>query len=381
MSTMDRPQIFTITRYLEARRVLMDPLTFSSARPLTTMAGGLGYSFVLFCQDPPEHGRLRTLIQREFISSRLQALRGWIESEVDTVLDGYPLNPAEVDIVAALTLPLPMRVINRLLGVADADSQAFKRWTTKAVGHQDGELPAALGRRAFVELHKFFRGQIRANREQPTDGVIGHLLTRCADELELINFCVTLMIAGNETTASLLSNLLHLLATRPALWRALREDRSLIGAVIEETLRFDPPIQFVSRLVTRPVVVEGVQLSRGDTVLVNIGAANRDPEFFAKPEVFNLVRREKGHLAFSHGLHYCIGASLTRLEAEIVLNKMLDRYVAIALAAPSERYPNAYFRGFKSLHLSLQRTCPVGAGLPAIGSVQISIAGRPAPTG
>ncbi|MDO9318340.1 MAG: cytochrome P450 [Gammaproteobacteria bacterium] len=351
MSTMDRPQTITITTYLEARRVLMDPLTFSSARPLTTMTGGLGYSFVLFCQDPPEHGRLRTLIQREFISSRLQALRAWIEREVDTVLDGYPPDPTEVDIVATLTLPLPMRVISRLLGVRDADSQAFKHWTAKAVGHQDGELPAALGRRAFVELHKFFRGQIRANREHPPDGLIGHLLTRCADELELINFCVTLMIAGNETTASLLSNLLHLLATRPVLWSALREDRSLIGAVIEEALRFDPPIQFVSRLVTRPVVVEGVQLSRGDTVLVNIGAANRDPEFFAKPEVFNPVRREKGHLAFSHGIHYCIGASLTRLEAEIVLNKMLDRYSAIVLAAPGERYPNAYFRGFKSLWL------------------------------
>lgn len=355
MSTRERPQTLTITRYLEARRVLMDPLTFSSARLLTTMTDGLGYRFVLFCQDPPEHGRLRMLIQREFISSRLQALHGWIESEVDTVLDGYPPAPTDVDIVATLTQPLPMRVINRLLGVADADSQALKHWTAKAVGHQDGKLPAALGRRAFVELHKFFRGQIQAQREQPADGVVGHLLTRCANELELINFCVTLMIAGNETSASLLSNLLHLLATRPAHWSALRRDRSLIGAVIEEALRFDPPIPFVSRLVTRPVVVEGVQLSRGDTVLVDIAAANRDPECFTDPEAFNPTRREKGHLAFSHGIHYCIGAGLTRLEAEIVLNRMLDRYVAIVLAAPGERYPNEYFRGFKSLHLSLQR--------------------------
>lgn len=354
MSNKEAPSTLTVSHYLEARRVLMDPLTFSSARPLTTMADGLGYSFVLFCQDPPEHGRLRMLIQREFISSRLQALRDWIESEVDTVLDGYPAAPTDVDIVATLTLPLPMRVINQLLGVADADSQAFKHWTAQAVGHHDDKPLAVLGRRAFVELHKFFRGQIQAQREQPTDGVIGHLLTRCANELELINFCVTLMIAGNETTASLLSNLLYLLATRPAHWSALRQDRSLIGAVIEEALRFDPPIQFVSRLVTRPVVVEGTPLNSGDTVLVDIGAANRDPEFFAEPEVFNPARREKGHLAFSHGIHYCIGASLTRLEAEIVLNKMLDRYAVIALAAPGERYPNEYFRGFKSLHLSLK---------------------------
>ncbi len=354
MSNKEAPRTLTVSHYLEARRVLMDPLTFSSARPLTTMTVGLGYSFMLFCQDPPEHGRLRLLIQREFISSRMQALRGWIESEVDRLMDAYSGVPAAVDIVATLTLPLPMRVINRLLGVNDADSQAFKHWTAQAVGHQDGGMPAVLGRRAFVELHKFFRGQIQAQREQPTDGLIGHLLTRCANELELVNFCVTLMIAGNETTASLLSNLLHLLATRPALWGALREDRSLIGSVIEEALRFDPPIQFVSRLVSRPVVVEGVSLQCGDTVLVDIGAANRDPAYFAEPEVFNPSRREKGHLAFSHGIHYCIGASLTRLEAEIVLNKMLDRYAAIALAAPGERYPNAYFRGFKSLHLSLK---------------------------
>lgn len=355
MSNKEAPRTLTVCHYLEARRVLMDPLTFSSARPLTTMTEGLGYSFVLFCQDPPEHGRLRMLIQREFISSRLQALRGWIEGEVDTLLDAGLTVPAEVDIVATLTQPLPMRVINQLLGVADPGSQGFKQWTAQAVGHHDDKPLAVLGRRAFVELHKFFREQIQAQREQPTDGLIGHLLKRCADEVELINFCVTLMIAGNETTASLLSNLLHVLATRPALWSALRKDRSLIGAVIEETLRFDPPIQFVSRLVTRPVVVEGVSLNPGDTVLVDIGAANRDPEFFAEPEVFNPARREKAHLAFSHGIHYCIGAGLTRLEAEIVLNRMLDRYVAIALAAPGERYPNEYFRCFKSLHLSLQR--------------------------
>lgn len=355
MSNKEAPRTLTVSHYLEARRVLMDARAFSSARPLTTMTDGLGYSFVLFCQDSPEHGRLRMLIQREFISSRLQALRGWIESEVDTVLDGYPPALTEVDVVATLTQPLPMRVINRLLGVMDADSRAFKHWTAQAVGHQDGGVPAVLGRRAFVELHKFFRRQIQAQRQQPTDGVIGHLLTRCANELELINFCVTLMIAGNETTASLLSNVLHLLATRPMLWSALREDRSLIGAVIEEGLRFDPPIQFVSRLVVRPVVVEGIALNCGDTLLVDIGAANRDPAFFAEPEVFNPARREKGHLAFSHGIHYCIGAGLTRLEAEIVLNKMLDRYVAIALVAPGERYPNAYFRGFKSLRLHLRK--------------------------
>lgn len=355
MSNKEAPRTLTVSHYLEARRVLMDPLTFSSARPLTTMTNGLGYSFALFCQDPPEHGRLRMLIQREFISNRLQALRGWIERDVNTVLDSYPAAPTDVDVVATLTLPLPMRVINHMLGVADADSHAFKHWTAKAVGHQDGELPAVLGRRAFVELHKFFRRQIRANRDHPSDGLIGHLLSRCANELELINFCVTLMIAGNETTASLLSNLLYLLATRPALWSALREDRSLIGAIIEETLRFDPPVQFVSRLVTRPVIVEGRPLNCGDTVLVDIGAANRDPEFFTDPEAFNPARREKGHLAFSHGIHYCIGAGLTRLEAEIMLNGMLDRYAAIALARPGERYPNAYFRGFKSLQVSLQR--------------------------
>ncbi len=354
MSNKEAPRTLTVCHYLEARRVLMDPLTFSSARPLTTMTDGLGYSFVLFCQDPPEHGQLRMLIQREFISSRLQALRGWIESEVDTLLDAYPGVQAEVDIVAVLTLPLPMRVINRLLGVKDADSQAFKHWTAKAVGHQDEGMSSALGRRALVELHRFFRGQIQVQRERPTDGLIGHLLTRCANELELINFCVTLMIAGNETTASLLSNLLHLLAIRPALWSVLREDRSIIGSVIEEALRVDPPVQFVSRLVSRPVVVEGVPLKSGDTVLLDIGAANRDPAFFAEPDMFNPARREKGHLAFSHGIHYCIGAGLTRLEAEIVLNKMLDRYAAIALAAPGERYPNAYFRGFKSLQLSLK---------------------------
>lgn len=354
MSNKEAPRTLTVSHYLEARRVLMDPLTFSSARPLTTMTEGLGYSFVLFCQDPPEHGRLRLLIQRGFISSRLQALRGWIESEVDTLLDAGLTVPAEVDIVAMLTQPLPMRVINRLLGVNDANAQTFKHWTAQAVGHHDDKPLAVLGRRAFVELHKFFRGQIRAQREQPTDGLIGHLLTRCTNELELINFCVTLMIAGNETTASLLSNLLHLLATRPANWSALRGDRSLIGAIIEETLRFDPPVQFVSRLVTRPVIVEGRPLNCGDTVLVDIGAANRDPEFFTDPEAFNPARREKGHLAFSHGIHYCIGAGLTRLEAEIVLNRMLDRYAAIALAAPGERYPNAYFRGFKSLQLSLK---------------------------
>ena len=364
MSNRDAPHTLIVSHYREARRILLDRLTFSSARPLTTSADSLGYSFVLFCQDPPEHSRLRALIQKEFISSRLENLRGWIAQEVDSVLSGYPAAGVDIeididsdvgiDIVQTLTLPIPMRVINRLLGVADSASHEFKRWTEQAVGH--GEGPALLGRKAFVELHKFFRCQIRTKRQQPADDVIGHLLALGVDELELLNFCVTLLIAGNETTASLLGNLLHLLSTRPALWTALREDRSLIGSVIEETLRFDPPIQFISRRVTKPVVVDGTALCSGDTVLIDIGAANRDPALFAEPEEFNPARREKGHLAFSHGIHYCVGAGLTRLEAEIVLNRMLDRYAAIALVAPGERYPNAYFRGFKSLHLSLQRT-------------------------
>ena len=135
MSTTERPQTLTITRYLEARRVLMDPLTFSSARPLTTMTDGLGYSFVLFCQDPPEHSRLRALIQKEFISSRLEDLRGWIAQEVDSVLSGYTAAGVEIDvdcdvgidIVQTLTLPMPMRVINRLLALRLTAAACAKR--------------------------------------------------------------------------------------------------------------------------------------------------------------------------------------------------------------------------------------------------------------
>lgn len=346
-----------LTRFDDIMKVLKDPVTFSSARPLSSCPASLGHYFSLFCQDPPEHSRLRALVSRFFTTGTIEKLSPWIERKVDLLIG--QLNVSNFDIAAELATPLPIAVIQKILGVEDQNWTKLKHLTELTVGHNAREVIGQSGRKAFLALHAMFKDYIRQKREHADASILTQLVT-CELEnsqltdFEIINFCITLLVAGNETTANAIANMINILAQDPLLWQELKQDRSLIESAVTESLRFDSPVQFVSRKISSPISFGKTRLNKGDFIIACIGAANRDPNIYAFPHKFLPDRSEKQNLAFSHGIHYCIGASLTRIESKIVINKLLDKFKTIRLSEPGTRYANLFFRGFR--HLRIEAT-------------------------
>ncbi len=207
----------------------------------------------------------------------------------------------------------------------------------------------------------FFKDVMAEKRNQP----MGDLITAVAqaefegerlEDWEVLGFCVLLLVAGNETTTNLIGNLLNVLVDRPGLWERLRADRALVDPVVEETLRFDSPVQMLFRRTTREVDLAGTRLSADADILVSFAAANRDPAEFEEPDEFRLDRELSKHVAFGAGIHYCLGSPLARAEARAALNGLLDRYPAIERGdRPAERLRmTQMLRGFRALPLSLR---------------------------
>jgi hypothetical protein len=210
---------------------------------------------------------------------------------------------------------------------------------------------------ATVELLTYFHELEEQRRKQPADDLISALLEAELDgrrltSEELDGFFIMLLVGGNETTTNLISNQLSLLSQRPDLWARLRDDRSLIPAAIEETVRWDAPVQNLGRETTRDIELHGVAIPKGSRVVLSFGAANRDPGFFDAPDEYRLERSETRHLGFGQGRHFCLGANLARLEAVAALNAMLDRFETLEPGgAPGRRLHSTVIRGFEFLSL------------------------------
>lgn len=349
---------YVLTRFDDVYDALRDHSTYSSAQGIAPGLRGSGgmMTTTLITTDPPRHTRLRSLVNRAFTPRVLGTLEPWLVDVVDELLADMPTD--DVDIVEKLTVPLPVTAIARLLGVAAGDRDRFKRWSDAVVGVTDRGIEND-AREQLAEMMQYFASEIAARKEAPLHDLLTTIVEAEIDgerltDLEMLGFCLLLLVAGNETTTNLLSNLLHVLAGRPDLWQALRNDRSLVPGAIEEALRYDSPVQGLWRTTTRPVTLRDVPIPEGSRVMVCYAAANRDPDEFPDPEEFRLDRNLDLHVAFGYGIHYCLGAPLARLESKVALNALLDRYDELALGRTrGERLPTSILRGFKKLNLRL----------------------------
>jgi len=312
----------------------------------------------MLSSDPPDHTRLRSLVQRAFTPRTVERLRPHIEEIANRLIDHMGAH-RQADFVAEFAFPLPATVIAELLGVPAQDRNKFRHWSQQMIlgldMTQPGRVRAAAGV-AVVQLLKYFRDLVAARRGHPADDLITALIAaeEAHDRLsvdELLGTCQLLLVAGHETTTNLIGAGLLRLITHPEALEQLRSTPSLLPSAVEELLRFESPVQRVPRATMEDIEISNVRIGRGQRVIVGVGAANRDPTVFAEPNRLDLRRQPNPHLAFGQGIHFCLGASLARLEAQIAFGCALRRLTAIQLAGPPVWSSNKVIRGLRSLSI------------------------------
>jgi cytochrome P450 len=313
--------------------------------------------------DPPDHTRLRRLAQPFFSPKLMAGYRPRVVSQVDALIDAAEAE-GTFDLVSSFAAPLPIAVITDLLGVPDADAAEFSAVGTvigSALSGIRSLRHAAQLKAADESLRTLFSSLFELRRATPADDVISHLVAAPGDQIrpdELRPMCTLLLVAGFETTVNLIGNAVNALLAHPDQWRELCDDPSLAGAAIEETLRWDPPVQRTARCAHEDIEVDGVPVRRGQYIITMLAAANRDPEVFSRAAEFDIHRTpEADHLAFSSGIHYCVGAPLARMEATIGLQRLAERLPGLTRAGTLRRRTSGLVRG--PIHF------PVRAGVRA----------------
>jgi len=287
----------------------------------------------LLMMDGPDHTRLRGLVSKAFTPRRVEGLRPRLEQVVDGLLDDCA-ERGEMELVRDFAHPLPVIAIAELLGVPVADRHLFAHWSAQLVQLLD-PLQASGGvesmRRATHEIFGYFGRLLEERRSDPRDDLLSAMITAEQDglrleELDLLALSSLLLVAGHETTSNLIGNAVLALLRNPDERKRLQDDPALITTAIDEFLRYDGPIQFTDRAVRSDCEIGGKQIRQHQLVGVVLAAANRDPEQFADPERLDLGRSDNRHLAFGQGSHFCLGAQLAKLEAEIAIGRLLRRF-------------------------------------------------------
>ena len=328
--------LWGIARHEDVLRVLRDPETFSSVVGQRLIEGEELPSMLF--NDPPIHTRLRGLIAKAFTPRVVELQRDSIASRAHELVDAM-LAKGDPDIVLDLAYPLPVMVIAHMLGVADGDHATFKRWSDAIIENVapillTGDDSALTG--VNQEFDAYFSKRLAKLRREPEDNLLSELVHVETDEgklteLELLMFCRLLLVAGNETTTGLIVNATRAFSEYPEVLARVRADLSLLPAALEEALRYYAPFPATFRRTTRDVEVAGTTIPKDTRVLVFLASANRDERAFESPDEFRLDRGTNRHVAFGMGIHYCVGAPLARLEAEIALRDLLPRITGVSI--------------------------------------------------
>ncbi|HWO72932.1 MAG TPA: cytochrome P450 [Dehalococcoidia bacterium] len=373
-------QLWLLTRYDDVLAVLRDHARFSSERvraknpfvqqmeSFRMASGPLGTTPTMLSLDPPAHTRMRNLVNKAFTPRVVERSRPRIRAIAEELLDALP-RPDRIDVVADLAIPLPVIVIAEVLGVPAADRDRFKAWSSDIAGSLGGAFmpKEAIDRalRSANEIADYFRDQIAERRRSPRDDLLSAL---CAaeeqgdllSEDELIATCILLLVAGNETTTNLIGNGMLALLRFPEERRRLQQEPSLIPSAVEEMLRYEGPAQMTSRIALGEFEFQGKRFEEGQVVLCVLAAANRDPAQFPDPDRFDVTRRPNRHLAFGHGIHYCVGAPLAVAEAQVAFEALLRRFPEPEAAFEAPEWNNSFvLRGLRSLPM-LNRRALVG---------------------
>jgi cytochrome P450 len=354
--------VYLVTRYQDVQTSLKDPRlvkNIQNARPQGLLGkmgfGGFNNSNMLRA-DPPDHTRLRRLASEAFKPKYISEMRGHIEQITNQLLDKVQA-AGTMDLIADLAFPLPITIISEMLGVPASDHHQFRDWSNALIasGALSSERPHVGVE--LLQLGNYVRVLIAEHRKHPQDDLVSQLIAAEHDDdhlndMELIGTIILLLIAGHETTVNLIGNGMLALLQHPDQIALLQHNPALIKPAIEEILRYVNPVQLVNRYAAEAIEIGGQHIPRGSHLQLVLAAANHDPAYVHDPEQLNITREEARHVAFSQGIHYCLGAPLARLEGEIAVATLLKRMPNIRLGiAPEllEWRPAFELRGLKSL--------------------------------
>ncbi|GCE31078.1 putative cytochrome P450 YjiB [Dictyobacter alpinus] len=348
-----------ISRYNDVQNVINDPVIFSSEQSIRSRPKArqqhANAARTLLWTDPPRHRQLRSLINLAFTPRTISNLAPRITEIVHTQLD-HVASQGQINIVTDLANPLPIIVIAELLGVPIQDQQQFKQWSDIIVSPARQEK-----KQAVIAMNSYFQTIVDQRRQQAKDDLISALLSAHIEgtyltEAEILSFCRLLLVAGHETSTNLIGNALLTLDEHPQIMEELQADLTLIPDTIEEVIRYRTPIQRLRRAATVDTQLGGQVIKAGDIVSPILGSANRDEERFGHPEEFDIHRIPNRHIGFGHGIHFCIGSSLARLETRIALEVLLTRFKALRRKTDSEleHVASSFVYGVKSLPMTCE---------------------------
>ena len=338
---------WVLSRHADVQAAALDHGTYSSVDGIFPTPPGSNFigSFLpmMIVMDPPRHDQLRALVSRAFTPRRVAGLQDAITQMAAELFERLDEGSGCADFVTDFAAILPAAVIADLLGVPATDRDQFRVWTSQVVQ---------------VDVNHYFTDFLADRRKNPREDLMSALANAAVDGVvltdeEVLGFCALLLVAGYETTTNLLGNSAVVLAQHRQIRRCLGADRTLLGPAVEELLRYDSPAQGLSRTLTRDVTLHGTTMRQGEKVLLLFGSANRDERAFPEPDVFDIERRSEHQVAFGRGIHFCLGASLARMETRIALNALLDKVPDWEVDLDSaRRLRSGPIRGYTSLPIT-----------------------------